>query len=373
VSFSQGEAGKQVLLQVQGICKAFGATSVLRSIDLQISDSEFVCLLGASGCGKTSLLRIICGIESPDAGRLIYRGNDITASDAAQRRFGIVFQSYALFPNLTALDNVAYGLSGTSRAHQNSRAQEMLDLVGLSALARRYPAQLSGGQQQRVALARALAPRPSLLLLDEPLSALDAQVRQNLRGELKRIQRELKMPVVMVTHDQQEAMELADRIILMNQGQIEQSGTPRELYSRPKSDHVARFTGRANIWPAQLESMEGAVQAFRVGQARVHMASDPSHPLVSREALKIFIRPESVQVDRYVRAHSDSGRVNQYNAVVDDIVYSGATQTLRLQVPSLDTVVNAERIGASTQEDAYYIGQACSIVLPSEHLRVLTQ
>ncbi len=363
-----------MLLQVRGICKSFGATSVLRSIDLHVKEAEFVCLLGASGCGKTSLLRIISGIESPDAGRLIYCGKDITSWNAAQRRFGIVFQSYALFPNLSALDNISYGLSGMSRSHQKARAHEMLDLVGLSSLAGRYPAQLSGGQQQRIALARALAPNPSLLLLDEPLSALDAQVRQNLRGELKRIQRELKMPVVMVTHDQQEAMELADRIILMNQGQIEQSGTPRELYSQPKSDHAARFTGRTNIWPAQREDMDGsALQSFRVGQGRVQMPQGAANPLVSSDSLKIFIRPECVQVDRYVRAHSNSGRINQYNAVVDDIVYSGATQTLRLQVPSLDMAVNAERIAASTQEDAYYIGQACSIVLPAEHLRVLTQ
>jgi iron(III) transport system ATP-binding protein len=364
----------QALLQLQGISKSFGQTPVVREIDLEVGPSEFICLLGASGCGKTTLLRIICGIKKPDAGRLIYRDQDITSWEPAQRRFGIVFQSYALFPNLTVLDNITYGLSGMSREHQRARALDMLDLVGLSALSKRFPAQLSGGQQQRIALARALTPSPSLLLLDEPLSALDAQVRHTLRAELKRIQRELKMPVVMVTHDQQEAMELADRIMLMNQGQIEQSGTPRELYGYPQSKHVAQFTGRANIWPALYEKDAYAQPVLCVGQALLRVACDPISLINADAQLQLMIRPEHVQLSQHVRAtQADAYQLNQYNAVVEDIVYSGANQTLKLRVPQLNSMIHAESSGELDQAEQYQIGHACSVILPPEHLRVLSR
>jgi ABC-type Fe3+/spermidine/putrescine transport system ATPase subunit len=250
------------LLQLRGLSKRYGPQTVVDGIDLDIGEGEFVCLLGPSGCGKTTLLRMLCGIETVSSGRVLLRGHDITQTPPAARGFGVVFQSYALFPNLTAMENVAYGLTGLDRARRQARAQEMLDLVGLGAFGARFPSQLSGGQQQRVALARALAPNPGLLLLDEPLSALDAQVRHNLRGEIRRLQRALRIPVIMVTHDQDEALAMADRVVLMDAGRVAQQATPAALYVQPASGFVARFIGRMNLW-APVASGAAAAQPLR--------------------------------------------------------------------------------------------------------------
>ena len=252
-------------LQLRGITKRYGRQTVLDGIDLAIDSEEFVCLLGPSGCGKTTLLRILCGIEPEHQGRVWLDSEDITAWSAARRRFGVVFQSYALFPNLTARQNVRYGLQGMDPAKAARRADEMLDLVELAAHRDKYPAQLSGGQQQRVALARALAPSPRLLLLDEPLSALDAQVRTFLRHEIRRLQRHLRIPTVMVTHDQDEAMGMADRIVLMDNGHIVQESAPVQLYARPRNTFAARFVGRMNVWDGVLD----APDRVRVGEQRL--------------------------------------------------------------------------------------------------------
>src|SRR5450830_1338747 len=244
------------MLSIQHITKRYRAQPVLRGIALDVAAGEFISLLGPSGCGKTTLLRILCGIETPDTGSLTLRGQDITAWTAARRRFGVVFQSYALFPNLTAAQNVAFGLQGAPRQPAGSsvaeRVAEMLALVGLGEQGHKYPAQLSGGQQQRVALARALAPRPELLLLDEPLSALDAQVRGSLQAEIRRLQQQLGITTVMVTHDQDEAPSMADRVVVMHEGRIEQQGSPQQLYARPETRFVAGFVGRMNLLPAQV-------------------------------------------------------------------------------------------------------------------------
>lgn len=216
----------QPFLTIQGVSKAFGATPILQELDLAVQEGELLCLLGPSGCGKTTLLRILCGIEKVDAGKVYLHGQDITGLAPAARHFGVVFQSYALFPNLSALDNVAYGLRGLPRERVLQRAAEMLDMVGLTAHARKFPAQLSGGQQQRVALARALAPQPRLLLLDEPLSALDAQVRAAMRAEIRQLQRSLRLSTIMVTHDQDEALAMADRVVLMENGRVAQDAAP---------------------------------------------------------------------------------------------------------------------------------------------------
>lgn len=362
------------LLELKGISKSFGSTVVVREIDLQVGQSEFICLLGASGCGKTTLLRIICGIESSDQGRVLYRGQDITAWSPAQRRFGIVFQSYALFPNLTVVNNITYGLTGMTRERQISRAHEMLELVGLAALGERYPAQLSGGQQQRIALARALAPSPSILLLDEPLSALDAQVRHTLRSELKRIQRELNIPVVMVTHDQQEAMELADTVMLMNQGQIEQRGTPRQLYGKPQSQHVAQFIGRTNILQATQELGDEASSQMRVGQALLHVDTEPAVRLNDSNQICLMIRPEHIQILSHARLlHEHDAPRNQYNAIVEDIVYSGASESIKIHVPYLNTSLSVECLVALEDSTGFAIGQACSVFLPPNRLHVLAR
>ncbi|KGG91253.1 MULTISPECIES: ABC transporter ATP-binding protein [Comamonas] len=275
------------MLRIDHIAKQYRDQPVLRDIDLLVEGGEFVSLLGPSGCGKTTLLRILCGIEQADAGRILFQGEDITRWPAARRGFGVVFQSYALFPNLTAAQNVAFGLKGQPAAQVQARVQEMLALVGLGAQAQRYPAQLSGGQQQRIALARALAPRPRLLLLDEPLSALDAQVRTELRSEIRQLQRQLGIACVMVTHDQEEALSMADRVVLMHQGRIEQQGSPEQLYAKPVSHFAAGFVGRMNLLPAVAESGD----AVRVGEGRLECCTAGFEV---GDALLVGVRPESV-------------------------------------------------------------------------------
>jgi iron(III) transport system ATP-binding protein len=240
-----------MFLTLAGIRKRFGAVTALDGVSLAVDEGEFVCFLGPSGCGKTTLLRIIAGLETPDEATITLDGRDLMRVPARLRNFGIVFQSYSLFPNLTVARNIAYGLAcrGWDADATRTRVEAMLDLVNLRDYAERRPHQLSGGQQQRVALARALAPQPRVLLLDEPLSALDAKVREDLRAEIKDLQSRLSVTTVMVTHDQHEAMELADRIVVMNRGAIEQVGPPRELYDRPANRFVADFLGRMNAWP----------------------------------------------------------------------------------------------------------------------------
>lgn len=330
------------LLRLRGVTRKYGTQTVLNSVDLDIGAEEFVCLLGPSGCGKTTLLRIVCGIESGFGGTLHMGGQDITSWPAAERRFGVVFQSYALFPNLTVLDNVAYGLRGMDSSHRRARCMEMLDLVGLAAHVQKYPAQLSGGQQQRVALARALAPRPRLLLLDEPLSALDAQVRTGLRQEIRRLQQQLRIPTVMVTHDQEEALTMADRVVLMERGRIVQQSAPIDLYARPASEFAARFVGRMNVFTGQLT---GAAQVL-VGQVDLRIAPH-SHHLHSGGAVSIGIRPELVRVRErdWPRERAPGARVPSTNTVpveLVDITFCGAHTMLQLHAPTLGTHIEAE-------------------------------
>jgi len=237
------------LLALRGVSKSFDGCRALENVGLDIDEGEFVCFLGPSGCGKTTLLRIVAGLEVPDTAEIRFAGRDLLAIPARERNFGIVFQSYSLFPNMTVARNIAYGLEcrAWKRGDIAPRVAEMLALVNLAGEAARLPHQLSGGQQQRVALARALAPKPAVLLLDEPLSALDAKVREDLRGEIKTLQSKLSITTIMVTHDQHEAMELADRIVVMDRGRIEQIGRPVDLYERPASRFVAGFLGRMNL------------------------------------------------------------------------------------------------------------------------------
>ena len=236
-------------LSLRGIRKTFDGVVAVDDVSLDVAEGEFVCFLGPSGCGKTTLLRIIAGLEAPDAAQLRFDGRDLSGIPARLRNFGIVFQSYSLFPNMSVARNIAYGLECRrwQREAIPARVAEMLALVNLADQAAKRPHQLSGGQQQRVALARALAPKPAVLLLDEPLSALDAKVREELRAEIKALQSRLSITTIMVTHDQNEAMEVADRIVVMNRGRIEQTGRPVELYEHPATRFVAEFIGRMNL------------------------------------------------------------------------------------------------------------------------------
>ena len=275
-------------LELEGIHKQFGTFTALEGVDLAIAKGEFVCFLGPSGCGKTTLLRIIAGLEAQSAGRIQQGGRDISRLPPAQRDYGIVFQSYALFPNLSVANNVAYGLVNRKVGKEQVRARvsELVKLVGLPGSEDKFPAQLSGGQQQRIALARALATSPGLLLLDEPLSALDAIVRVHLRAEIRSLQRKLGVTTIMVTHDQEEALSVADRIVVMNQGTVEQVGTPMQVYREPASPFVADFVGRVNV----LNGVAEAGERVRVGPTLFECA----HGRPKGTPVKIYLRPEDV-------------------------------------------------------------------------------
>ncbi len=273
------------------LTKRFGGFTALDDVSLAIMRGEFVCFLGPSGCGKTTLLRAIAGLDPPDEGTIVQGGRDVSALPPSRRDFGIVFQSYALFPNMTVLANVGYGLAaqGQPKPMVENRVRELLSLVGLADQWWKYPAQLSGGQQQRVALARAIAMNPGLLLLDEPLSALDALVRVHLRGEIKALQRRLGITTIMVTHDQEEALSIADRIVVMNRGRIEQVGTPDAVYRHPESLFVAGFVGHMNSLPATV------ADAGTVSAGRAMIAADAAARFASGTAVQLCIRPEDVE------------------------------------------------------------------------------
>ena len=301
------------VLRIEGIHKAFGTFVALQSIDLAISEGEMVCFVGPSGCGKTTLLRIIAGLEAQTRGRVIQKGRDVSTAPPSARDYGIVFQSYALFPNLTIEQNVAYGLVNRrkGRAEITARVKELLAMVGLPNEGSKYPGQLSGGQQQRIALARALATSPSLLLLDEPLSALDAKVRERLRGEIRALQRRLKITTIMVTHDQEEALSMSDRVVVMRQGEIEQIGTPQDVYERPATPFVAAFLGKVSV----LTGVSEGNGRYRVGASELEL---PTDGFAAGSPVRIYLRPE----DRHIEGNLDS-LPNRLSGTVRRIEYLG--------------------------------------------------
>lgn len=286
-------------LTLSSITKSFGQNTVVRDFNLSVSKGEFVSFLGPSGCGKTTVLRMVAGFETPSQGRITVDGRDVTALPAARRRIGMMFQAYALFPNMTVRDNVAFGLriARMDRAETDARVREMLQLISLEHLGDRFPYQLSGGQQQRVALARALAPRPDLLLLDEPLSALDAKVRVSLRDDIRAIQRELGITAIFVTHDQEEALSISDRVVVMHQGRADQIGTPAEVYNRPATRFVASFVGHLNTFDARVEdnaSLSFAGHRFpAMAQLRL-LASDSAVSGKLDGPVTVALRPEAL-------------------------------------------------------------------------------
>lgn len=289
------------MLQLSSLSRRFGDTVAVDSLSLEVAEGEFLTLLGPSGCGKTTTLRMIAGFEHPTSGKVVIAGRDVTALKPQKRDVGMVFQNYALFPHLNVWDNVEFGLRsrGVSRAEAKPKVERALALVEMEGYGARKVQALSGGQQQRVALARALAPEPPLLLLDEPLSNLDAALRERTRAELRALLKRLGMTAVFVTHDQEEAFALSDRIAVLNRGELQHLGTPEALYARPANPFVAGFLGRANFLPATVESADGSTLACRLAAGPVWRASAVDG-LAAKPgtAVRVMARPESLRVSR---------------------------------------------------------------------------
>ena len=290
-------------LRLDHLVKAFAGNTVVKGVDLGISKGEFITLLGPSGCGKTTILRMIAGFERPTSGSIVVEGKDITDLPPNQRKIGMVFQAYALFPNMNVGDNVAFGLkiAGMPASERRARVEEMLKLIGLTGYDSRFPFELSGGQQQRVALARALAPKPRMLLLDEPLSALDAKIRVSLRQEIRAIQRDLGVTTIFVTHDQEEALSISDRIVVLNAGTVDQFGTPFEVYNKPATRFVATFVGTLNTLKARVVSVADRSvsvdgQSFRLAALPADAAADAPLSLTMRPEAVVLGKPDGQDV-----------------------------------------------------------------------------
>ena len=323
-----------MFLALTGIRKTFGAEAVVKDFNLKVERGELVTFLGPSGCGKTTTLRMIAGFETPTEGSIRIDGRDVTHLSARRRAIGMVFQAYALFPNMTVERNIAFGLkvAGKAAAEIKARVDEMLALIKLSDLAGRFPHQLSGGQQQRVSLARALAPSPRMLLLDEPLSALDARIRAGLREEIRALQQKLGITTIFVTHDQEEALSISDRIVVMNEGAIEQIGSPGDIYNRPRTRFVASFVGTLNsLQGVVVDPAEGAI---RVGQTMLR-ARGVIEGAKAGEMRSLALRPEALRLGP--PADGD----NALTGVIEDATFLGATVRLRVRIDGGALLVDA--------------------------------
>lgn len=279
----------QTAVRVEGISKKFGAATVLEDINFEVSEGETIVLLGASGSGKTTILRIVAGLETPNSGRVVLHEKDVTNLPARQRGVGVIFQSYALFPKMTVEKNIGYGLRlrGKAKTEIQGITDKLIELTGLEEHRKKYPSQLSGGQQQRVAIARALAYSPEVLLFDEPFGALDAQIRTRLRREIRALLKEIKVPSIFITHDQEEALELGDRIAVLNQGKLEQIGTPYDVYNKPATEYVATFLGAANL-------LLGIINNGKFEAEDIYLDIEHDTKLRDGQSVKLVFRPEDV-------------------------------------------------------------------------------
>jgi iron(III) transport system ATP-binding protein len=354
------------LLTLNNISKTFGSTRAVNDVSLDVNQGEFFGLLGPSGCGKTTTLRMIAGLEQPDAGSIQFEDREITKLPPERRGFGMVFQNYALFPHLNVFENVAFGLRARhkSKSEMEQRVASALELVQLPGYAKRRVDELSGGQQQRVAIARAIAIEPVLLLFDEPLSNLDVSLREETRSELRELVTRLGLTAVYVTHDQEEAFALCDRISVMVGGRLVQTGKPRELYEQPADIAVARFLGRNNLIRSMRlsssKTSEGEFKTLEGGHTlRFPIKHDDLAPL--NKPVFLAIRPQHVRLSRDV----PSSTTNVLSACVRDVVFAGATSTVRVEANglSLEALV--------VQPNGFEVGQECEVILAPEHLRLL--
>jgi putative spermidine/putrescine transport system ATP-binding protein len=354
-------------LSLEAIDKRFGQTQVLSGLSLEVGRGEFFGLLGPSGCGKTTSLRIIAGLETPNRGRVLLEGYDITSVAPEKRGFGFVFQHYALFPHLDVLENVAFGLRARGLGNQEikERSANALDMVRLPDMARRRVGELSGGQQQRVAIARAIAFEPRLLLFDEPLSNLDVALREETRIELRELVTRLGLTAIYVTHDQDDAFALCDRISVIGEGRILQTGAPHELYDRPSVSSVARFLGRNNLISAvRLSSMKNSDGLFEtlVGGHRLHVPVSKAELGPLNRPATLAIRPEHVEMLK-----GDNGaQPNALRGTVRDLRFAG--ETLHAKIDASGLIVEALLFGRRE----FAQGESCTVRLPPEHIRVLS-
>jgi spermidine/putrescine transport system ATP-binding protein len=347
------------IIELRGVAKYYGSTSALHNINLEIANGEFLTLLGPSGCGKTTILRLISGFERPSKGELLLKGVDITDAPPEKRQVNTVFQNYALFPHMNVWDNVSFGLKmqGVKNPERSNRVAETLRRVHLDTLADRMPHQLSGGQQQRVAIARAIINNPLVLLLDEPFSALDFKLRKQMQLEIKHLQRQLGITFVFVTHDQEEAFAMSDRVVVMNEGEIRQIGTSQEIYEEPENLFVARFVGEINVLKAVIT---------RVGEDGTYMASVEGQEFALRakrefavgEAVSVLLRPEDLKVyleqEKALAPPFFCGRI-------EETVYKGATVDILLTLDNGKTLQAAEFFNEDDIEISYRPGDRVSV------------
>jgi putrescine transport system ATP-binding protein len=348
------------LLRIEGVGKSFGNFRAVDRLSLDIRAGEFFALLGPSGCGKTTLLRMLAGFETPDEGRILLDGNDIAQVAPHERPVNMMFQNYALFPHLNVRDNIAFGLKRTTmtKAEIDARVAEMVALVKLDGLEKRKPDQLSGGQKQRVALARSLARRPQVLLLDEPLAALDKKLRESTQAELMELQRRLGTTFVIVTHDQEEAMTMANRIGVMDAGRLEQVASPRELYEAPRSRWVAEFVGDVNLFEGEVGSRDHHRLDVSTPNAGTLVVAEPRQP-VTKATVSVAIRPEKVKLSRRgpVSDAVNSHAINRLEGVVTEVSYLGGVTVYKVKLDSGAMVRSSMANTARLDIDAYSAGQ----------------
>jgi putative spermidine/putrescine transport system ATP-binding protein len=352
-------------LELHQLRKSFGKVIAVDGLDLEIDRGELVSLVGPSGCGKTTTLRMVAGLQEADGGRVLLEGRDVTREPSNRRGMGVVFQSYALFPNMTAADNIGYGLVVRHRPHAEVRRRvaELVELIEIGDAAQRYPHQLSGGQQQRVALARALAISPPVLLLDEPLSALDAAVRLTLRLEIRRIQRSLGIATMYITHDQEEALSISDRVAVMRNGRVEQLGTPEAIYTAPANEYVARFVGTSNR--LDVEVLDAAATAVEWHGVRVATASNG--PLPPGSAAVMIVRPERIKVEPVASDGSTNGAAWQGRVV--ERTFLGATTRLTIKIA--DDTVLADLPGEATSAIRFSIDDPVGVTFEPGGCRLI--
>lgn len=343
------------VVELAGIYKSLSGNPILQNINLNVKEGEFLTLLGPSGCGKTTLLRLISGFEEPTQGSIRIDGEDVSGLPPHQRHVHTVFQSYALFPHMTVYENIAFGLKCRNvPSHEiPGRVDSVLKMVKLEKFADRKPSQLSGGQQQRVAIARAAVNRPRVLLLDEPLSALDYRLRKTMQIELKQLQRELGITFIFVTHDQEEALAMSDRVVVMHEGSIEQIGTPREVYEEPRNLNVAKFIGEANIFPGEVVALEDKLITINMlGKQRVAKCHTP-HQL--GEKVNVLVRPEDIRVWNLNEIEDPS---EMFPGTVEEVIYKGTTVDLMVRLTNNTLVAATEFFDEDDDRLEYKIGES---------------